>query len=170
MDRQENYSVETPAWPVVTQTPLPPAGGPAPAPAPTWLSTQVIDGDDRLMAGLAHASIWLNLVTGFLGLAVAGGIWLVYRNRNDGQWVAGQALQATFWQLGVLAAMLVGGASMWLGAHLLWTIIGLLFFPLACLAGFAIIVMFLYSLYSALQGFSGRDFRYPIVGVAADPL
>ena len=153
MDRQENYSVETPAWPVVTQTPLPPAGGPAPAPAPTWLSTQVIDGDDRLMAGLAHASIWL-----------------VYRNRNDGQWVAGQALQATFWQLGVLAAMLVGGASMWLGAHLWWTIIGLLFFPLACVAGFAMIGMFLYSLYAALQGFSGRDFRYPIVGVAADPL
>ena len=25
-------------------------------------------------------------------------------------------------------------------------------------------------LYAALQGFSGRDFRYPIVGVAADPL
>ena len=34
----------------------------------------------------------------------------------------------------------------------------------------AIIGMFLYSLYAALQGFSGRDFRYPIVGVAADPL
>lgn len=137
-------------------------------PAPAPLSTQVIDGDDRLMAGLAHASMWLNIPTAFLGLAIAGGIWLVYRNRNA--WVAGQALQATFWQIGVGIALVMAAASVWLGVHLWWTIIGLLFFPMACVAGVAVLGMFLYSLYAALQAFSGRDFRYPIVGVASDPL
>lgn len=164
MDRQELHNVENPAWPVAAQMPLPPAttNGGAPYAAPT------IDGDDRLMAGLSHVSMWLNIATGFLGLAVAGGIWLVYRERN--QWVAGQALQATFWQIAVLLAVTIASAAIWLGAHLWWTIIGLIFFPLACVAGIGAMAMLFYSLYAALQTFSGRNFRYPLVGVVADPV
>lgn len=122
--------------------------------------------DDRLMAALAHASMWLNLVTGFLGLAVSGGIWLVYRNRQ--RWVAGQALQATFLQIVMILAIGASIVLLGLGSGLWWTIIGLAFFPLACLTGLLSVGLFAYSLYGALKVYNGEDFRYPVVGVVVD--
>ena len=136
-------------------------------PAPTPVAyTRPITNDDRLMAALAHASMWLNLITGFLGLAVSAGIWLVYRNRQ--RWVAGQALQATFLQIVMILAIGVSVVCFGLGTGLWWTLVGLLFFPLACVAGLAAVALFFYSLYGALQVYTGRDFRYPVVGIVVD--
>ena len=54
----------------------------------TTMSTQ----DERTWSILAHLSMFLNLVTGFLGPVAALIIWLVYRDRS--QKVAFHALQA----------------------------------------------------------------------------
>jgi hypothetical protein len=48
--------------------------------------------DERTWSILAHLSMFLNLVTGFLGPVAALIIWLVYRDRS--QKVAFHALQA----------------------------------------------------------------------------
>ncbi len=158
MDRQD-FSTTTP-W----ETPQEPLAQ-LPAPAPLAYPHPVTD-DDRLMAALAHASMWLNLVSGFLGLAVSAGIWLVYRNRQ--RWVARQALQATFLQIVMILAIGLAVVSVGLGTGLWWTLIGLLFFPLACLAALGVVGLFAYSLYAAYQVYQGRDFRYPIVGIVMD--
>ncbi len=164
---EQEYSNESVA---VTTTPV---SNPLPALPPVALpngasgyGTQPITDYDRLMAALAHASMWLNLVTGFLGLAVSAGIWLVYRQRQ--RWVAGQALQATFLQIAMILGLGMAAAFFGLGAHFWWTIVGLLFFPLACVAGLLSVGLFFYSLYGALQVYTGRDFRYPIVGIVVD--
>ncbi len=139
---------------------------PLPAPSANHQYTQPLTQGDRFIAAIAHASLWLNLFTGFLGLAVAGGIWLVYRSRQ--RWVAGQALQALFLQLGVLGLIVLTTVLVGLGKLTFWTIIGLLFFPLACATGFGVIALFLYSIFGAVQALAGNDFRYPIIGVVAD--
>lgn len=159
MDRQD-FGTTTP-WETQRETMLP-----LPAPTDNNPYTHTVSDDERLMAALAHASMWLNLVTGFLGLAVSGGIWLVYRQRS--RWVAGQALQATFLQIVMILAIGAAIVSFGLGAGLWWTIIGLLFFPLACVAAVTAVALFVYSLYGALQVYTGRDFRYPIVGIVVD--
>ena len=161
MERQDTGTMGAAEWERGGSTPVLPL--PAPTDAP---STTGITDDDRLLAALAHGSMWLNLVTGFLGLAVSGGIWLVYRNRS--RWVAGQALQATFLQLLYVLAVGAMGTSFGLGAALWWTGIGLAFFPLGCLVGLVVVGLFFYSLYGALQAYAGRDFRHPILGVVVD--
>ncbi|MFN8482113.1 MAG: DUF4870 domain-containing protein [Anaerolineae bacterium] len=144
-----------------------PGQEPMPLPAPSSNHyTRPLTQGDRIIAAIAHASVWLNLFTAFLGLAVAGGIWLLYRNRE--RWVAGQALQALFLQFGVLALIALTAILAALGKFTFWTIIGLLFFPLACVTGFGVIALFLYSIWGAVQALAGRDFRYPIIGVVAD--
>ncbi len=52
--------------------------------------------NERTLAALAHACTLLNLVTGFLGVIVAGIIWLSYRDRS--RYVAFQALQSAVFQ------------------------------------------------------------------------
>ena len=47
--------------------------------------------EERTWSALAHLSIFLNLVTGFLGPEAALIVWLVYRDRSSK--VAFQALQ-----------------------------------------------------------------------------
>ena len=158
MDRQD-FGTTNP-WDSEAQ---PQAALPAPLATPYARS---ISDDDRLMAALAHASMWLNLITGFLGLAVSAGIWLVYRNRQ--RWVAGQALQATFLQIVMILAIGLAVVCFGLGTGLWWTLVGLLFFPLACVAGLVAVGLFFYSLYGALQVYTGRDFRYPVVGIVVD--
>ncbi|MFN8498055.1 MAG: DUF4870 domain-containing protein [Anaerolineae bacterium] len=138
---------------------------PLPAPSSNHYITPLTQSD-RIIAAIAHASIWLNLFTAFLGLAVAGGIWLLYRSRQ--RWVAGQALQALFLQFGALALIALTAILAGLGKLTFWTIIGLLFFPLACVTGFGVLALLAYSIWGAVQALAGRDFRYPIIGVVAD--
>ncbi len=139
---------------------------PLPAPSANHQYTQPLTQSDRILAAIAHASLWLNVFTGFLGLAVAGGIWLAYRTRQ--RWVAGQALQALFLQATALGLGLLTAILFKMGVLTFWTIVGLLFFPLACITGLGMIALFLYSIFGAVQALAGNDFRYPIIGVVAD--
>lgn len=62
-------------------------------------ATVVGTRDERTWSMLSHLSIFLNLLTGFLGSVAALIVWLVYRDRS--QKAAFQALQPTVYQEGM---------------------------------------------------------------------
>src|SRR5918996_1857365 len=76
---------------------------------PVTMGTQ----EERTLSVLAHLSMFLNLVTGFLGPVAALVIWLVYRDRSTK--VAFQALQSMWYQVAWLVILVAG-----------WTVTGIL--------------------------------------------
>jgi uncharacterized Tic20 family protein len=76
--------------------------------------------DERLLAGLAHISILLDLFTGLGGVLVSGVLYLWAREHSD--YVAEQAMQSLYHQLrllglsiggGLLASVLTAGVAAW---------------------------------------------------------
>ena len=140
---------------------------PIPAPALEPLSPT----DERTWAMLAHLSVLLNLVTGFLGPVAAFLIYLIYKDRS--RFVAYHALQSAIFQsIWWLAGGLLGGLLI----GLIWTVtgllsavlIGLLCVPLAILLTVLLVAAPVYALIdgviAAVQVNQGRDFRYWLVG------
>ena len=148
---------EPPAPPAAVETMV--TASPPPAPHPEPLSPQ----DERTWAMLAHLSILLNLVTGFLGPIAALIIYLVYKDRS--RYVAYQSMQAFVFQL----VWWVGGGIL---AAVAWTIsglltvvlIGLLCMPIACLFTLIPLAALVYGIVGAVQTNQGKDFRYWLVG------
>src|ERR671913_53970 len=64
--------------------------------------------DEKTWSALAHLSIFLNLVTGFLGPVTALIVWLVYRDRSSK--VAFQALQSMWFQVAWFVILFAGWA------------------------------------------------------------
>jgi len=119
--------------------------------------------DERTWAMLAHLSVLLNLVTGFLGIIAALVIYLVYKNRS--RYVAYQSMQAFVFQLiwwfggGILAGltwMITGISSMLL--------IGLLCIPLACVISLLPLAAMVYGVIGAIRCNNGQDFKYWLIG------
>ena len=117
--------------------------------------------DERLWAMLAHLSVLLNLVSGFLGPVAAIVIFAVYKDRS--RYVAFHALQS-FWMQLVLwvGGGLLAGVIWFLSGLLSAVLIGLLCMPLACLFSFVPLVAIVYGLVGALQAYQGQDFRYVV--------
>ena len=133
-------------------------------------------------AALAHASILVTLVLGLLtggvvailGVLVPAIIWYVYRDQSD--YVADHARQATVFQLAgflaFLALVIVGAVVVVVG----WTIsgilvvvlVGLLLLPIMALLSVVWVVAIVglpiaqvvYGCYAALEAYNGRPFRY----------
>ncbi len=134
--------------------PTPPA---APAPAPLSPS------DERTWAMLAHLSVLVNLISGFLGPVAALVIYLVYKDRS--RYVAYHSMQAFVFQL----VWWVGGGIL---AGVAWTItgvlsavlIGLLCIPLAALVSAMPLVALIYGIVGGVQANQGQDFKYWLVG------
>lgn len=135
--------------------------------------------DERMMAGLAHASIVLNLLTGGLGGIIAAlVIWIT--QRKDSAWVGFQAFQALVYQLLGLA---VGFLSMmcwfvlWFGS-LIPVMVNpeqysdapppgfFASFALLCIPFIISILWTLYGLWGGLRAWQGADFRYVVLGHA----
>ncbi len=137
---------------------LPPAP-PAPAPPPQRLT----ESDERTWAMLAHLSILLNLITGFLGIVVALIIYLVYKNRSN--YVAYQSMQAFIFQLiwWFGGGLLIGLAWAITGA-LSIILVGLVLIPLACLLSLIPLAALVYGIVAAVQTNSGQDFKYWLIG------
>lgn len=118
--------------------------------------------DEKLWAALAHLSVLLNLITGFLGPVVALVIYLAYRDRS--RFIAFQAMQSFIFQL----VFWVGGGIL---AGVVWTITGLLSVILIglCLIPVALVVSILpvfalvYGVVAAIQVYQGDNFRYWLV-------
>ena len=125
-------------------------------------SQPLSEADERLWAMLAHLSVLLNLVTGFLGVFTPLLLYFIFRDRS--RFVAFQAMQAFIFQL-----IWWGGSVVLIG--IMWTIVGLLsavFIGLICIP-FALLVSFLpfaaiiYGIIGAIQSYQGQDFRYWLV-------
>lgn len=119
--------------------------------------------EERTLAMLAHLSILLNLLTGFLGGLAAIIIYFVYKDRS--RLVAYHAMQSFIFQ-----------AITWLGAGLIagilisfGTALGFLIIPLLCLIpGFLVLLLvpasLIYGVIGAVKVNNGEDFRYWQVG------
>lgn len=137
------------------------------APAPFLPGEKLTPADERTWAMLAHLSVLLNLVTGFLGVVAALIIYLVFKDRS--RYVAYQALQSTIFQviLWLGGVILIGG--IWLITGLLSiVVIGLLCIPFALLitilVGAMPLVALIYGVIGAIETSQGKDFRYWLVG------
>ncbi len=115
----------------------------------TTMSTQ----DERTWSILAHLSMFLNLVTGFLGPVAALIIWLVYRDRS--QKVAFHALQSMWYQIGWLVILAAGWA---LTGLLTLVLVGFLLMPIMAIVS---VVPFVHAGYAAYKVSKGEDYRYP---------
>ena len=118
--------------------------------------------DERLWEALAHASILLNLVTGFLGVITPLVIYLVYKDRS--RYVARQAMQGFVFQLvwwvggGILVGLAWGAV-----AFLSFILIGFLCIPIALIASLIPFAALIYGIVGALQTYEGKDFRYWLI-------
>lgn len=115
------------------------------------MSTQ----EERTWSVLAHLSVFLNLLTGFLGPVVALVIWLVYRDRSPR--VAFHALQSMWYQVAWLVVLGIGWASTGL---LMLILIGFLLVPVMAVLT---IVPFANAAYAAYRVSRGVDYRYPFI-------
>ena len=133
--------------------------------------------DERVLAGIAHASIVLNLLTGgFGGIIAALVIWLT--QRKDSAWVGFQAFQAAVYQLLGLAVSFIS-IMCW---FVLWfgSLIPVMAnpnqysdappagffasFALLCVPLIIGILWTIYGLWGALRAWQGEDFRYTLLG------
>jgi len=119
--------------------------------------------EERTWAMLAHLSILLNLITGFLGPITALLIYLVFKDRS--RYLAYQSMQSFVFQLvfwvgaGALAAIL------WV-VSLLFSVllVGLCLMPVALIISLVPIAALVYGVYAAIQCNDGVDFQYWLVG------
>lgn len=125
------------------------------------------EADERTWAMLAHLSVLLNLVTGFLGIVAALLIYLVYKDRS--RYVAYQSLQSILMQL---VWWLGGGALiglMWaVSAMLIPVLVGILCLPFAIILTPVLLLMplvaLVYGIVAAIECSQGHDFKYWLIG------
>jgi uncharacterized Tic20 family protein len=118
---------------------------------PVVMGTQ----EEKTLSVLAHLSMYLNLVTGFLGPVAALVIWLVYRDRS--RTVAFQALQSMWYQVAWLVILVAGWTITTL---LMLVLIGFLLVPVMALIS---LVPFVHSAYAAYRVSKDGEFRYPLI-------
>lgn len=150
-------------------SPITPPGsqGPSSAPLPSAPAMSLSDSEARTWAMLAHLSVLLNLITGFLGVIVPLVIYLIYKDRS--RYVAYQSMQAFVFQL-----IWWGGGGLLIGA--IWAVtgilsailIGILCIPFALVGTVVLALMplvaLVYGVYAAIETNQGQDFRYWLVG------
>jgi hypothetical protein len=124
-------------------------------------------GDERTWATLAHLSVLLNLVTGFLGPIAALLVYFLYRERS--RYVAYHAMQSFVFQLITWygGGALIGAVWAITGA-LSAILIGLVLIPVACvltvLLGLLPVGGIIYGMWGAIECNQGKDFKYWLVG------
>jgi uncharacterized protein len=135
----------------------------ATASAPLPLS----QSEEQTWAMLAHLSVLINLITGFLGALGALLIYIIFRDRS--RYVAYHALQSMIFQL-----ICWGGSGLLIG--LMWAIVGLLsivlvgivLIPIACVLTPLFLLLpvvgLIYGIIGAIQTSQGEDFKYWLVG------
>ena len=116
--------------------------------------------EERTFSVLSHLSMFLNLLTGFLGPVAALIIWLVYKDRS--RKVAFHALQSMWYQIGWLVILAVG----WTVTGLLTMIlIGFLLIPVMAVVS---VVPFVHAAYAAYRASKGEEYRYPVAADLTD--
>ena len=118
-------------------------------------TTNMSPKDENTWSVLAHLSVFLNLVTGFLGPVAALVIWLMYRDRSPR--VSFHALQSLVYQVAWMVILAVGWT---IAAILTIVLIGFLLFPVMMVLT---VVPFAHMGYAAYKVNQGIDYRYPFV-------
>jgi hypothetical protein len=161
---------ETLSNPAPETTPPPPPAPPSNTGEPT--------SDDKLMAGLAHLSVFI------FPLIVPLIVWILQREKSP--WAAFHGLQALFWHLlatvgsllffccymvalfGMfpLIALTESGNMSGDGTASLMAAFGSFFLIFGVLGVFGVLylVYLVIAIIAAVQAFQGKTFRYPIVG------
>lgn len=152
---------------------------------PRSYSTMNISDEERLWSAVAHASIWITLLSGFatagfsvpLSIFVPLVIYFMYRKKSD--YVVFHSMQAFVLQLiatvGVLALAVVGGTAWLIGMVVallavfvlagivlvpLWGIVGIV---LALAVFFTPLVALIFGTMAAVETYNRRDYRYPLI-------
>lgn len=136
---------------------------PPPVLPPPPVNEPLSADDERTWALLAHLSVLINLVTGFLGPVAALVIYFAFKYRS--RYVRYHAMQSFIFQL----LWWIGGGIL---VALLWISVGVLAFVLVglCLIPFALAACLLplgalvYGVIGGIQVSQGQDFRYWLVG------
>ena len=116
--------------------------------------------DENTWSTLAHLSVFLNLLTGFLGPVAALVIWLMYKERSPR--VSFHALQSLLYQVAWMVILVAG----WTVAGILTVVfIGFLLFPVMLVLT---VVPFVHMGYAAYKINQGVDYRYPLVADLID--
>ena len=116
--------------------------------------------DERTWSVLAHLSMFLNLVTGFLGPGAALIIYLVYKDRSPR--VAFHALQSMWYQIGWIVILAAG----WILTTLLMVVVvGFLLIPVMIVVS---VLPFVHAGYAAYKVNQGADYRYPVAADLAE--
>ena len=125
------------------------------------------EAEERTWSLLAHLSILLNLITGFVGPIAALIIYLVYKDRS--RKVAYHALQALIFQLIFWygGGLLIGAMWVFVGA-LSAILIGIILIPIAIVMILILAVLpmgaVIYGIIGSIQVNQGQDFEYWLVG------
>jgi uncharacterized protein len=119
--------------------------------------------DERTWAMIAHLSVLVNLVSGFLGPVAALAIYLIYKERS--RYVAYQSLQAFVFQLiWFVGAGALAGIAWAVSGVLSAVLIGLLCMPIACLISLIPLGSVVYGIVGGVQASQGQDFKYWLIG------
>jgi uncharacterized Tic20 family protein len=134
--------------------------------------------DEKTLAGLAHGSILLGLVTsGVGGIIAALVIWATQKEKSP--YAAAQALQAVVYQAVTFVITMIAWCC-WIGLYMMMIFVPLVNNPGAFEAtppaglwvGMALMIVplgfwgliILYGLYGAVRCLGGHDFKYAIIG------
>ena len=148
-EEQRNYGIE----------PEPEGSGGGSGPGRIMM-TETSPKDENTWSVLAHLSVFLNIVTGFLGPVAALVIWLMYKDRSPR--ISFHALQSLLYQAAWMLILMVG----WTVAGILTIVlIGFLLFPVMIVAT---VVPFIHMGYAAYKVSQGVDYRYPFVADLID--
>jgi uncharacterized protein len=107
------------------------------------------------LIGPSHFSVFVNLLTGFLGPVVALIIWFVYRDHSER--VSFHALQSGLYHLAWVVILAIGWT---ITALLTVIIIGFVLIPVMIVLS---VVPFVHMAYAAYKVNQGVDYRYPLV-------
>jgi uncharacterized protein len=119
--------------------------------------------EERQWAMFAHLGVLINLVSGFLGLAVPLIIYMIYKDRS--RYVAYQSLQALIFQLiWWLGGGVIAGITWAVTGVLSAVLVGILCIPLACLVSLIPLAAVGYGVYGGIQTNQGQDFKYWLIG------
>jgi uncharacterized Tic20 family protein len=136
-------------------SPPPPYTPPLPQP--------LSESDERTYAMLAHLSILLNLVTGFLGPVAALAVYFIYKDRS--RYVRYHAMQSFVFQLvWWLGAGLLAGITWTISGILAVILVGCLLMPIALFLSFIPLAALVYGVIGAIQTNERQDFRYWLIG------
>ena len=130
---------------------------------PAGVVSPLSPSDERTWAMLAHLSVLINLVSGFLGPVAALIIYMIFKDRS--RYVAYQSLQSFWFQMitWVLGGIFIGATWAVTGV-LSVVIIGLFLIPIACLISLLPLAGLVYGVVGAVKTSQGEDFRYWLIG------